>query len=1089
LQSMPGFGRAPLRRGAAASLLFTSALLAFPKQPYEPVPDAGRRELVLLLGGFPGGARFAGFRHPALRGDSTVSARLKHRSALNKLSIKVERLIGRRPSAWTLANAGLLRLLGGKPGGAGQLFSAAATQEPTQPSLLSDLSAYYLDRADGATDKATDVALALSALERALNLRPDLLEARYNLALGLERLFLWHEAISAWKSYLVLDPDTAWSDSARDHLRRLSASLQAMPADERTLRQQVLSAALAGDGASLRKSVRHRPEVARLYGLEELLGAWALAEQRGQLDLAGALLRVAHRIGDALAAINGDRLLEESVASVEAASGGSATTLAALIRGHFLFAQGLALEKRELYAAAAERFTEAGRVLASSGTPFACLATIHLGVCRYYGAQYSEALSLLAAAAPSTSAGRYPTATGYSRWMSGVVRYAMADWRRSLADHRAARDSFASAGEWPHVAFVDSLIASDLYALGDRDQSWEYRLRALAGLPRLADPRRVYTVLWNAAEAALRDEQPVPARWFLGELVEGLGKNASPGVKAEALGRRGLVESRLGHVYEAMRDLAQARRSAVEIADSVHQSHVTADLDLAEAQVRRPGDPKRALALLDRAVAFFATAGYQLDSVASLRERAAAQRVIGDREGSARDLKIALARYERDRRSLPGEAARIAYFEQSQKVTEDMVGLQLEAFNDPASAFLYADQARARALLDSLGDDGTTRFTSPHQLERTLPRGTRLIEYAVYRDRTLAWVVSREGVEATVLPVGSRSLGRLVAQCRTAIADNAPGLPACREGYDWLIAPLRSLLGTAQVLALVPDGSLNDLPFAALQNPSSGRFLIQDYALEMAPSAAVYGSALARDRTSRRSIRSLLAVEADTFDRNEFPNLAPLRSAEWELALLRRLYPMMVALRGPAASREAVLAALPAAEVVHLSAHSVDDPRWQQRPALVLASTAARAGAGGVRRDLLTALDLMGITLPRTRVVLLAGCGTAAGPRPAEGEGTMSLARAFLSKGVPAVVATLWNVDDQATSELLGTFHQHLSRGSDALTALRRAQLEAIGQNPPVVPALWAAFQLVGGVAPRGLPRDINPVQPRGRTSSNGRLP
>lgn len=100
--------------------------------------------------------------------------------------------------------------------------------------------------------------------------------------------------------------------------------------------------------------------------------------------------------------------------------------------------------------------------------------------------------------------------------------------------------------------------------------------------------------------------------------------------------------------------------------------------------------------------------------------------------------------------------------------------------------------------------------------------------------------------------------------------------------------------------------------------------------------------------------------------------------------------------------------------------------------------------------------------LGATRLVVLSACSTAAG-RLSASEGATSLARSFLAAGVPAVVASLWDVDDLAASRLLVKFHRRIRAGDDPVKALRTVQLSELGTAPP---AEWAAFQLIGGLPP-----------------------
>ena len=80
----------------------------------------------------------------------------------------------------------------------------------------------------------------------------------------------------------------------------------------------------------------------------------------------------------------------------------------------------------------------------------------------------------------------------------------------------------------------------------------------------------------------------------------------------------------------------------------------------------------------------------------------------------------------------------------------------------------------------------------------------------------------------------------------------------------------------------------------------------------------------------------------------------------------------------------------------------------------------------------------------------------------------LSLARAFLATGVPAVVQSLWAVEDEPSSELLQIFHRHLRAGADPATALREAQLSFLRRTEADRrdASAWGAFVLVGGGEP-----------------------
>jgi LPXTG-motif cell wall-anchored protein len=78
------------------------------------------------------------------------------------------------------------------------------------------------------------------------------------------------------------------------------------------------------------------------------------------------------------------------------------------------------------------------------------------------------------------------------------------------------------------------------------------------------------------------------------------------------------------------------------------------------------------------------------------------------------------------------------------------------------------------------------------------------------------------------------------------------------------------------------------------------------------------------------------------------------------------------------------------------------------------------------------------------------------------GEGTIGLTTAFLSAGVPVVVASMWPVDDRVTAIIMRSFYRHLASGEPVATALRLAQLEASRSSRYAHPFYWAGFTVVG---------------------------
>jgi CHAT domain-containing protein len=95
-------------------------------------------------------------------------------------------------------------------------------------------------------------------------------------------------------------------------------------------------------------------------------------------------------------------------------------------------------------------------------------------------------------------------------------------------------------------------------------------------------------------------------------------------------------------------------------------------------------------------------------------------------------------------------------------------------------------------------------------------------------------------------------------------------------------------------------------------------------------------------------------------------------------------------------------------------------------------------------------------------LVVLSACRTGLG-RNVRGEGLVGLTRGFLYAGSKSVIASLWQVDDKATSELMGDFyHSLLKDGMSPAASLRAAKIKMLERDDRHQPYFWAAFVLQG---------------------------
>jgi CHAT domain-containing protein len=99
-------------------------------------------------------------------------------------------------------------------------------------------------------------------------------------------------------------------------------------------------------------------------------------------------------------------------------------------------------------------------------------------------------------------------------------------------------------------------------------------------------------------------------------------------------------------------------------------------------------------------------------------------------------------------------------------------------------------------------------------------------------------------------------------------------------------------------------------------------------------------------------------------------------------------------------------------------------------------------------------------------VVTMAACRSA-GTKAYAGEGLVGLAWAFLHAGARNVVATLWDVNDRSTAQLMSVFYSRLGQGAKPAVALHEAKVELMRANAAwQKPWYWGAFQHYAGRSP-----------------------
>lgn len=429
---------------------------------------------------------------------------------------------------------------------------------------------------------------------------------------------------------------------------------------------------------------------------------------------------------------------------------------------------------------------------------------------------------------------------------------------------------------------------------------------------------------------------------------------------------------------------------------------------------------------------------------------------------------------------------------------------------------LLATLSRASAELDR-----EFRPVTIKQVQEQLPPDAALMEFVIYQPLNLqaksqkrgqspryaVYVLQPQGdvrwadlgpvseIQPLVKAVTSQiqNISRPVDQIR----------PALQALETRIMQPIRPLLGDARHLLVAPDGELNRIPFEALVDVQ-GRYLLQSYQFTYLTS----GRDLLRLQDPLPEANAPLLLAFPTYDQRgrrpdsdaiaqaarqrstELANLQlePLQNTLVEGRAIAQLFPQFQVFQAAEAT-ETVVKQSPNPSLLHIATHGFflnntdsastnDSPREQPNENPLLRSGLALAGFnlrdGGSKRDdgVLTALEVSGLDLRATQMVVMSACETGVG-QVERGEGVYGLRRAFTLAGARSQLMSLWTIDDAGTKDLMVAYYSRLKQGQGRGEALRAVQMEMLagqlsGQNGISYrhPYYWAAFVRLGDWRP-----------------------
>jgi CHAT domain-containing protein/tetratricopeptide (TPR) repeat protein/ligand-binding sensor domain-containing protein len=311
-------------------------------------------------------------------------------------------------------------------------------------------------------------------------------------------------------------------------------------------------------------------------------------------------------------------------------------------------------------------------------------------------------------------------------------------------------------------------------------------------------------------------------------------------------------------------------------------------------------------------------------------------------------------------------------------------------------------------------------------------------------------IVTKRGTEIREVAVPAAELQRRAVQLSTALATQGGRgtvLPPGREPakldiqaelawfYDQLLRPVENDLAGVKQIFVVPAGALSYVPFSALIRTTEPKaeYAVERFQFGYLPSLYLFDLVM-RAKAGDPSRSSLVVGDPD----------GTLPGARAEANDVHKILGGTV-LIGEQATLDAIRKDVPKARVLHLATHGKLVKPTPEDSWLMLANG-----------QHLSVIDTMMLPLQDTDMVVMSACESALS---ADGMEYATLARALAQAGTPSILATLWQVPDAPSKELIEHFYDY-ARTDDRFTALAKAQRDMLKSGDPDLakPGAWAGY-------------------------------
>ncbi|HEX7333438.1 MAG TPA: CHAT domain-containing protein [Pyrinomonadaceae bacterium] len=687
----------------------------------------------------------------------------------------------------------------------------------------------------------------------------------------------------------------------------------------------------------------------------------------------------------------------------------------------------------------------------------------------------------------------YPVHMIGIEWGIGTAHYFLRNYSEAIANLKNARNGAIETKNLMIAALCDDFLGRTYYELNDNDTALQHYQAALQGFTRSSNPMEAARTMALMGQVYQRQGNFTNARKHYLKALASFRKLSNQVNESATLYALGTLELQQDSVDAAEKYLEES----IRITETMRQVSRNVDLTAAfsakvHERYEKYVDCKMRKYHASQSQSQM-TDAFQTSELA--RARSLTELLHATQANLFPGLDPQLALQERELRGYlqANENAKLALLSGKYK-TAELTALEEKRRELELKHAQLIQQIRTRNPSYEQVIQPTAWNLAKIQEQVVADDQTVLLEYSLGSEKSYLWAITRSQIYSYELPDAQRitEVAERVYNLLKALPSNntdAEISAAVQALAQMVLFPAKEQL-THRRIIVVPDGVLNYIPFQILPSPADNDPLVASKEIINAPSASILGE-LKQQAARRQPAANVLAAFGDPVFASEVTaskdtkediatarwhsNLrhlelsgsrfdpaavAPLFYAKHELRSLRDIAGEgALIVSDYAATREQFLNTdLTNFSILHLVTHGYFNPATPESSGFVLSTTDRQA------KNLKGFVELRDIYELRVPVLLvvLSACQTALG-KDIRGEGLLGLTHSFMYAGASSVVASLWNVEDGATAELMKLFYSNMLRdGMKPSEALRAAQ-NSIRQRPEWrSPYYWAGFTLQG---------------------------